>query len=183
MSDQVTADPGSVCLEHTLDMESANRLFWIYTNSSKSKNQLMSSNLTPIEDTFPKPPFLPFVSTNVKRQLMPGIQTEFTKGWLAFRFLLVKFIPFLSKLNEKGQLCEMEEQEQYCLNKLEFSLWLPCSFCHTLLEMFPVMLIFSVVTSSYEATLTIIILIHIFQRTEQEHSLRSARCIENILKL
>lgn len=124
MSDQITAEPGSVCLKHTLYMESTNALFLIYTNSSKSKKkkQLMSSNLTPIEDTFSKSRVLPFVSTNVKRQLMPGIQTEFTKGWLAFRFLLVKFIPFLSKLNEKGQLCEMEEQEQYCLNKLEFSL-------------------------------------------------------------
>lgn len=31
----------------------------------------------------------------------------------------------------------MGEQEQYCLNKLEFALWLPCSFCHTLLENAP----------------------------------------------
>lgn len=75
MFDHITAEPGSVYLEHTLYMESTNTLFLIYTNSSKSKNQLMSSNLTPIEDTFSKSRFLPFVSTNVKRQLMPVIQS------------------------------------------------------------------------------------------------------------
>lgn len=58
----------------------------------------MASSLPYIQLTPYKPQCLPFVTMYMKRQLMPEFHTEFEKGQLAFRFMLVKFIPSLSKI-------------------------------------------------------------------------------------
>lgn len=92
-----------------------------------------------------------------------GSIQSFQKGHYHSDFCWQNSFILFQKFNERRQLCEMEKQEQYCLNKLEFALWLPCSFCHTLLEMLPVVQVLSGVTSSLEAISTIIISIRIFR--------------------